>query len=306
MLHSRVLAAAICSILAALCQPHVAVAQDEAPRRQPSETQKSSDSGSSPHSADPDWLDASGGVQATTFREMLASSSLIPAGSASNHRSPTETFGYQSAQTDAAATTHVRETDLTQSINFARMLAEDPSNQPDAEQAFADQPSDDEIDANAMRNRVTAEELERLRKPISQIRIRATADGQRVPENRADVGIEYRQPLLIGSLGIGSPGPNRYMCPPMHRPLYFEQRNLERCGRSYGAIQTAVSAVQFVGNTLLLPYSMCDQRADCLVRAVGDCLACQDCPSDCGLIPVNQRALITEAATLAGFSFLLL
>ena len=41
-----------------------------------------------------------------------------------------------------------------------------------------------------------------------------------------------------------------------HRPLYFEERALERCGVSHGVWQTPKSAVRFFGGTVLLPLKM--------------------------------------------------
>ena len=41
-----------------------------------------------------------------------------------------------------------------------------------------------------------------------------------------------------------------------HNPLYFEEVNLERHGLSFGVAQPAVSAGQFLGRTLALPYLM--------------------------------------------------
>jgi hypothetical protein len=39
-----------------------------------------------------------------------------------------------------------------------------------------------------------------------------------------------------------------------HRPLYFEDENLERHGRSFGVLQPAVSAGHFAGHFLAWPY----------------------------------------------------
>lgn len=41
-----------------------------------------------------------------------------------------------------------------------------------------------------------------------------------------------------------------------HRPLYFEERALERCGVSHGCWQTPKSAARFFGGVLLLPSKM--------------------------------------------------
>jgi hypothetical protein len=41
-----------------------------------------------------------------------------------------------------------------------------------------------------------------------------------------------------------------------HRPLYFEDENLERHGRSFGLLQPAASVVHFTGRGLAWPYLM--------------------------------------------------
>ncbi|MBW3595732.1 MAG: hypothetical protein KY475_00490 [Planctomycetes bacterium] len=45
-----------------------------------------------------------------------------------------------------------------------------------------------------------------------------------------------------------------------HRPLYFEELNLERYGNSLGLAQPAVSAAQFYGTVLALPYMATVER----------------------------------------------
>ena len=41
-----------------------------------------------------------------------------------------------------------------------------------------------------------------------------------------------------------------------HRPLYFEQKNLERYGNDFGALSNLVSAAHFFGTIAILPYKM--------------------------------------------------
>lgn len=159
--------------------------------------------------------------------------------------------------------------------------------------------------AKSSRDRSTANQLERLTRPIAQVQIRAIASGP-TPESRASEFSKLPPPIAIHSLDLGPPPPGRYMCGFRHRPLYFEQRNLERCGSGFGYLQNVVSGAQFVASNILLSYHLCDERADCPVPTGGDCLTCEELPADCGLIPCNRRALVSEAAALAGFSLLLL
>jgi len=49
-----------------------------------------------------------------------------------------------------------------------------------------------------------------------------------------------------------------------HRPLYFEERCLERCGIESCCYQSAASAAHFYGAALLLPVSMLYQCGSCV------------------------------------------
>jgi hypothetical protein len=88
-----------------------------------------------------------------------------------------------------------------------------------------------------------------------------------------------------------------------HGPLYFEDENLERHGRSFGLLQPAVSAGQFAGRAAILPY---------LVGAIP--------PHECNYTlgrerpgsyapfwlhrpPVSARGAVYQGAAVAGLSF---
>jgi hypothetical protein len=43
-----------------------------------------------------------------------------------------------------------------------------------------------------------------------------------------------------------------------YRPLYFEEINLERYGHSWGPAQPFLSAANFVGSVIMLPYNWCE------------------------------------------------
>lgn len=51
-----------------------------------------------------------------------------------------------------------------------------------------------------------------------------------------------------------------------HQPLYFEELNLERHGKSFRALQPVVSSAKFFGTLPLLPYKMASQRPGSHVR----------------------------------------
>ena len=163
-----------------------------------------------------------------------------------------------------------------------------------------------EADEESSRTRLTAANVRRLRKPIDDIVIRASEAGKQVPPDTAALYSQQEPMIEITSLGASPPLPDRYLFGFTHRPLYFEQPLLERCGRGCHFFQNAISGVQFFANTILLPYHMCVQPADCPIPCGGECLTCQPYPVDCNPFPLDRRAMITEAAAIAGFTFLLL
>ena len=160
--------------------------------------------------------------------------------------------------------------------------------------------------AEASRDRLTTEHVMELRKPMRDIRVEATEDFTKVPANRAGKYMVKEPVLEITSSGILPPLPDRYTLCLTHRPLYYEQPLLERCGRGFCYAQNSISAAQFCVNTLFLPYHMGKQRPDCPVPAGGDCLSCQPYPLDCSPFPLDVCGITAEAAAFAGFTFLLL
>ncbi len=146
--------------------------------------------------------------------------------------------------------------------------------------------------------------LARLRKPLSDIRIEATAEGEKVPVSEAAELLDDQVELLIAGGGVSIPLPDRYTIPLCHRPLYFEELNLERCGNTYGCATNFVSAAHFLTNTVALPYRLATDRADCPVPCHGDCLSCQAFSHDIEPFGCEPRAALIEAAAIAGFIIL--
>lgn len=72
-----------------------------------------------------------------------------------------------------------------------------------------------------------------------------------VPPFARDADIDYRYNSLIAPEGLE-------FC---YQPLYFEEVNLERYGRSFGILQPVVSAGQFYSRIPLLPYHVFAQPA---------------------------------------------
>ncbi|NND98329.1 MAG: hypothetical protein HKN47_13485 [Pirellulaceae bacterium] len=165
-------------------------------------------------------------------------------------------------------------------------------------------------EAQLARQRAMAAHLHRLQKPVREIRLAvATTRDQVGPDNRAVQVTGHQSQQWITETGVQRPAADRYSVPFCHRPLYFEQIDLERCGNHYGCLQNAVSAGYFLVNTAFLPYRLGTQCCDDKVPTRGDCRTCESFSTNieplacCGLKP---KGLITQAAALAGFTFLVL
>lgn len=161
-------------------------------------------------------------------------------------------------------------------------------------------------DGTKVKDRSPQTRIRQLLKPVTDIRVQAWPTGQGTPENLAR---EYETPppeIFVTASGASSPLPDRYSIRFCHRPLYFEQPNLERCGIGYDYFQNLISGAQFLANTIVLPYHMGKTRPDCTVATRGDCRCCESFPCQCNPFPLDCHGSALEAASLAGFSFLLL
>ena len=163
----------------------------------------------------------------------------------------------------------------------------------------------EKLDAETSRDLFNADSIRNLRKPMSDIRIVAE-DSADAPKNLASRFMVKEPALKIVAAGISPPQPDRYPIVFKHRPLYYEQSQLERCGLGYGIAQNAISAGQFCMNTFLLPYHMCKTKPGCPVSSAGDCLSCEPHSLNCNILPLSYKGIATEAAAFAGFTFLLL
>ena len=148
--------------------------------------------------------------------------------------------------------------------------------------------------------------LERLCKPLTDVRIEATAGENKTPSSGAAELLAVQLSTTISSSGASIPQPDRYTISSCHRPLYFEELNLERCGNTYGVATNLVSGVHFLTNTAMLPYRLATQRPDCPVASHGDCQTCQEYANDIEPFGREPRGALAEAAAIAGFVFLLL
>jgi hypothetical protein len=84
-----------------------------------------------------------------------------------------------------------------------------------------------------------------------------------------------------------------------HRPLYFEERALEREGRNYGLLQPAVSGAKFFATLPILPYKMGAQPQP-RILSTGDGI---DPPGDHITHRDRLRGAVAEAVTATGLIF---
>lgn len=111
--------------------------------------------------------------------------------------------------------------------------------------------------------------LAQLRKPISQIRI----DGLTPPSLVSQPSFTDATDRMITATAIGASDPLQQRTVYHHRPLYFEDATLERCGysdcvTSVGALTNVHSAAKFLFDTAVLPYRMIQSPADQLLPSV--------------------------------------
>ncbi len=99
--------------------------------------------------------------------------------------------------------------------------------------------------------------------------------------------------------------PQRNTFPICYRPLYFEDPNLERCGRSHGCLTELASAAHFFGRIPALPYLLTANCPGKCVRALPDCPSCHEFGCDAYLPPFDAKAAGVETAAVVGLIFLI-
>jgi hypothetical protein len=88
-----------------------------------------------------------------------------------------------------------------------------------------------------------------------------------------------------------------------HRPLYFEDENLERHGRSLGLLQPAASAAHFAGRAAIWPYLAGSFSPHECIYTLG-----RERPGSCTDYrlyrhPVSLRGAVYQGAAVTGLSF---
>ncbi len=134
------------------------------------------------------------------------------------------------------------------------------------------------------------------------------------PVNRAAVVFDQSPYWILGGPSVPPP-PQRVHVVFHHNPTYFQELNLERCGKldcaRCGYLQNLYSSVWFIGNTSLLPFRLAAQPPCECVAAYGDCPTCHQ--YQCPVEPLQvgdsclatSRGTLSQSAALAGFVLLL-
>lgn len=88
-----------------------------------------------------------------------------------------------------------------------------------------------------------------------------------------------------------------------HKPLYFEDPNLERCGRGWGVMTTPLSAGLFYGTIPFLPYRLTAEPPQCGVPTLPNCPTCQRFGADAYLPPWSWKAAAVQAGATVGLIY---
>ena len=97
---------------------------------------------------------------------------------------------------------------------------------------------------------------------------------------------------------------NRDSYPFHHNPLWFEDPNLERCGRGWGPFTTTVSAMRASANIPILPYRFTAEKPWTCVRTLPDCTTCEKFGVAAYLPPWSLSAAAVQAAATVGIIYI--
>jgi hypothetical protein len=114
--------------------------------------------------------------------------------------------------------------------------------------------------------------------------------------------ISYRAGAYNGVQAWTLPRPSATFC---HRPLYFEELNLERYGRSAGVLQPVVSAARFFATIPTLPYQSVARHPDVCYYPCHPYPAGRPAPWVRELPPLDGPAGLAQAGVIVGLIFLI-
>lgn len=91
-----------------------------------------------------------------------------------------------------------------------------------------------------------------------------------------------------------------------HKPLYFEEVQLERYGHEWGpVVQPALSTITFFGNLAVLPYKMGIHPPNECQYPLGYYRPGECAPWTCGPVPISLRGALVQAGFVTGTAWAL-
>ena len=124
------------------------------------------------------------------------------------------------------------------------------------------------------------------------------------PENKACQFMDAYAPTFYETpMRYGAQRPTRNAHVFWHRPLYYEDPNLERCGQANGCLTTAVSTVHFVTAIAFTPYLTGATHPATCVQSLPDCPTCQSFDCRAYWPGWSMKGAVAQAAAVSGLYF---
>ena len=150
--------------------------------------------------------------------------------------------------------------------------------------------------------------------PVSQIKLglavklpelgKNDSEKVREPNDQALAMMQHRKPFSVFGISRDPWQANRDSYPFYHKPLWFEDPNLERCGRGCGPFTSTVSAIRASANIPILPYRFTAEKPWSCVRTLPDCSVCEKFGVRAYLPPWSLSAAVVQAAASVGVVYI--
>lgn len=145
-------------------------------------------------------------------------------------------------------------------------------------------------------------------KKIGDVKIDISLDGEEFPMDVAALRFKKAGEITHGVGASRNWGESAFAWEPggvAHRPLYFEEVNLERHGYSAGLLQPALSAAHFFGRVPTLPYQWVAMPQREVVYTLGHYRPGSYAPYQHYWPPLSVKGGLFEAGVVTGLIFLL-
>ncbi len=145
-------------------------------------------------------------------------------------------------------------------------------------------------------------------KPISEISADISTAGEERPADLAERRFALAE-SIDHPLGVSRDGIQAMILweapATSHRPLYFEEVNLERHGYSAGLFQPVLSAAHFFGRVPALPYLMAAEKGQVCHYTLGHYRPGSCAPYQLYLPPLSVKGLSVQATSILGMLYLI-